>query len=481
MNRSLLSVTDFGGLPEQVEAELKPESQACCCASSRWGTMVAVGTSDGSIPVFDMMTRGEACRLSWPERDNEMDQPAVTGLEWNRHGSLLTAGYRNGQMYIWDIREQKIVGSAVFEHSIAHISQAHTTQPRTLVSLEEGPPHIIGPDGPPIPLPLDLPGCVKGFLDHRCGFIVIAADKGVLLALHPETYTVLDAMQVAPFRSASFSGKHMSLLLAGAGCVRQVKLHSLTLQHLQQAMPSTAAFDSLSRCEAGEPVQCKSEAGPLFDGHIEECKDHAGPFKWCSADLSRDGEFICGAAVVKDRHIVHVWQARGSHIAAVLEGPQVGMVSCAWHPDSSRLILLSITEAGTLLVWAYILAQNWDVYAPGFRILSHNEEYVESETEFDLNPKVDKADGLQTDAGDPIDLVAIQDDERCMFESDTEEDLKNAVFLPPLSLMPLMPDRAIGNVADQHTKSATPLQSDKPVILKRPRTQKVDTAHSNVM
>lgn len=88
------------------------------------------------------------------------------------------------------------VGSATFEQPVSHISQAHTTQPRTLVSLSEGPPRIIGPDGPPIPLPVDLPGCVTGFVDDRCDFIVIAADKGVLLALHPETYAVLDAMQV---------------------------------------------------------------------------------------------------------------------------------------------------------------------------------------------------------------------------------------------------------------------------------------------
>ena len=67
-----------------------------------------------------------------------------------------------------------------------------------------------------------------------------------------------------------------------------------------------------------------------------------------------------------------------------------------------RLILLSITDTGTVLVWAYILAQNWDVYAPGFRILSHNEEYVESETEFDLNPKDDTADGSQKDSIDPV-------------------------------------------------------------------------------
>lgn len=67
-----------------------------------------------------------------------------------------------------------------------------------------------------------------------------------------------------------------------------------------------------------------------------------------------------------------------------------------------RLILLSITGVGTVLVWAYILAQNWDVYAPGFRILSHNEEYVESETEFDLNPEARTADGSQMGTIEPV-------------------------------------------------------------------------------
>lgn len=71
-----------------------------------------------------------------------------------------------------------------------------------------------------------------------------------------------------------------------------------------------------------------------------------------------------------------------------------------------RLILLSITEVGTVLVWAYILAQNWDVYAPGFRILSHNEEYVESETEFDLNPKETAADALRISTIEPVRLSA---------------------------------------------------------------------------
>jgi hypothetical protein len=61
------------------------------------------------------------------------------------------------------------------------------------------------------------------------------------------------------------------------------------------------------------------------------------------------------------------------------------------------LLLVSITNTGSVFVWAYMIAQNWDVYAPGFRMLLQNEEYVESETEFDINPKEGENDCREAD------------------------------------------------------------------------------------
>jgi hypothetical protein len=55
-------------------------------------------------------------------------------------------------------------------------------------------------------------------------------------------------------------------------------------------------------------------------------------------------------------------------------------------------MLVSITTTGSVFIWAYIISQNWDVYAPGFRSLSQNVEYIESETEFDINPPDTNAD-----------------------------------------------------------------------------------------
>lgn len=52
--------------------------------------------------------------------------------------------------------------------------------------------------------------------------------------------------------------------------------------------------------------------------------------------------------------------------------------------SACRRMLVTVTATGRIYIWAHILSQNWDVFAPGFRTLTANEIYVESETEFDL-------------------------------------------------------------------------------------------------
>lgn len=67
-----------------------------------------------------------------------------------------------------------------------------------------------------------------------------------------------------------------------------------------------------------------------------ECKDHVDAFKWCCADVSRDGEYVCAGAVAADKHIIYIWQASGGHVASVLEGPDGGLEWCGWQPDPGR-------------------------------------------------------------------------------------------------------------------------------------------------
>ena len=65
-------------------------------------------------------------------------------------------------------------------------------------------------------------------------------------------------------------------------------------------------------------------------------------------------------------------------------------------------MLLSINNNGSVYIWAYLLSQNWDVFAPGFRSLTRNEEYVESETEFDINELEEQSGGKQLPEPDMV-------------------------------------------------------------------------------
>lgn len=92
-------------------------------------------------------------------------------------------------------------------------------------------------------------------------------------------------------------------------------------------------------------------------------------------------KFVCGARnPARRQNYVPELSSKDLTTAIIPIKLTLTMVCC-------RLILLSRTDRGTVMVWARLMSQQWDVYAPGFRSLRQNEEYVESETEFDMNPK----------------------------------------------------------------------------------------------
>ena len=103
---------------------------------------------------------------------------------------------------------------------------------------------------------------------------------------------------------------------------------------------------------------------------------------WRAVALSADGEHVSAAAGTSD-HLVHVWSLAAGELECVLEGPNdAGAASAlAWHPVAP--LLVSLGASGRVYVWARSATENWSAFAPDFRELEENEEYVEREDEFD--------------------------------------------------------------------------------------------------
>lgn len=53
-------------------------------------------------------------------------------------------------------------------------------------------------------------------------------------------------------------------------------------------------------------------------------------------------------------------------------------------------MVASVSMSGVIYLWAKDYTENWSAFAPDFKELEENEEYVEREDEFDIMPETDK-------------------------------------------------------------------------------------------
>ena len=96
-------VRDFGGLPEQVEAELSPHSPAVCTASNRWGTMLA-GAACAPVPCCT--SRAFACAQDCVSRPRSNPLHLCVCAFWMLGQQLLrlhAVGCKNGDIVVYDM------------------------------------------------------------------------------------------------------------------------------------------------------------------------------------------------------------------------------------------------------------------------------------------------------------------------------------------------------------------------------------------
>jgi COMPASS component SWD1 len=109
-------------------------------------------------------------------------------------------------------------------------------------------------------------------------------------------------------------------------------------------------------------------------------QDTVGKMQWkCCAFVGDD--FVIGGYAEKAEHKIFFFSRQFGQIATTIEGQHESVLGLAWHPSLN--VVLSYSSVGVLYVWGRQGSENWSAYAPGFRELEENEEYVEREDEFD--------------------------------------------------------------------------------------------------
>ncbi|XP_076883762.1 protein RBL-like [Bidens hawaiensis] len=157
---------------------------------------------------------------------------------------------------------------------------------------------------------------------------------------------------------------------------------------------------------------------------VREFQDLITKVHWKAPCFSGDSEWVVGGSASKGEHKIYIW-GRDGLLVKLLEGPKEALVDLAWHP--TQPIVVSVSLMGLVYIWVKDYTENWSAFAPDFKELDENEEYVEQEDEFDLIPDLEKGKGSCVDEDDEVDIVTV---EKNSTFSDSDISQEELCYLP---------------------------------------------------
>jgi COMPASS component SWD1 len=161
------------------------------------------------------------------------------------------------------------------------------------------------------------------------------------------------------------------------------------LQILYHFKVSTAPIKSIQFSKSGKQflVNSTDRIIRLYEGEdsktiAREFQDPVNKVQWKKCCFSCDDDYIIAGSAQKSQHNIYIWNRESGQLIKTLEGPKEAIIDLVWHPN--RPIIVSIAQTGAAFIWASNYTENWSAFAPDFKELEENEEYIEKEDEFDI-------------------------------------------------------------------------------------------------
>ncbi|KAJ1987954.1 chromatin binding protein [Dimargaris cristalligena] len=150
--------------------------------------------------------------------------------------------------------------------------------------------------------------------------------------------------------------------------------------------PNTEPADgSVSSDQSPEEVlEALAQTGPTLT-FIHKYQDQVNRVQWNECCFTCDGEHVIGGSAHKAEHNIYVWDKNATNLEKMLTGPKEQLQDLTWHPF--RPVAVSVSVFGNIYIWGAKHREdwrNWNAFAPDFKELEENVEYIEREDEFDL-------------------------------------------------------------------------------------------------
>lgn len=209
-------------------------------------------------------------------------------------------------------------------------------------------------------------------------------------------------------------------------------------------------------------VSCSDRVVRCLDATTLACvstfHDDVDNQHWRKCTFSANSEYVVGA-LVSDRHDIYVYARDSGALVKTIKGPQSERVlDIAWHPIRPKIV--SCSTGGTVVVWATFTAETWSAYAPTFKEIEENEEYVEREDEFDWHDEdtpeelqrrrqQEKAERIRALENSVVDVDVVTTERVMAYvsgseeEGEAEEDMEAERTHRNLHHLPTVPERDV--------------------------------------
>ena len=377
----------------EIIEEALQHGKATCVAFNRRGTLLAAGTSGGSIAIFDFITRSVARELVPEAITNEdgtvEELPAVFSVAWSSDGRKLLSTAADGSVVVWDVAESDMSFRATFDSQLHSAQFCPTNDSLALVCpSDDGPMTLaLGRGRKRTPMPqmpgfwsedracripsggLDsaasqTPGCAAYSKSGRYAFV--ANNRGTLTVVEMGTMDIVQACRIPGSEE---------------GGTMYVKRLELSRDGARLLAVTTAK--EIASYDVSDEVLNVNDNGTRILTPSPSLHNPVSRSQWGAACFSHDGEYVL-AASGGSPHELHAWRRETGTLVRILQGgaEAKGIAQLLSHPN--KALAIAVGANGQLYVWARRYAENWSAFDPTYVELEENVKLADDDDdEFD--------------------------------------------------------------------------------------------------
>lgn len=462
-----------GDFPEVIEEYLE-HGVMKCIAFNRRGTLLAAGCADGSCIIWDFETRGIAKEL----HDKDC-VAAITSVCWSKDGHCILVSAADKSLTLWDVVSGEKITRTTLQQTPLQ-ARLHPGSAKSLClacPLSSAPMIVDLNTGSTTVLPVSVSDTGAGlpppsrnkFSDGSPPFTPTAAcfnkygdlvyvgnSKGEILIVDHKNKQV---RAVVPISGGSVI---KNIVFSRNGQYLLTNSNDRTIRIYENLLPlkdGLKVLDELSTsCDEVDEAEKLKAVGSKCLALFRDFQDSITKIHWKVPCFSGDGEWVVGGSASKGEHKIYIWD-RAGHLVKILEGPKEALIDLAWHPVHPIVVSVSLT--GLVYIWAKDYTENWSAFAPDFKELEENEEYIEREDEFDLMPETEKVKDTDVNEDDEVDIMTVENES--VF-SDSDMSQEELCFLPavPCPDVPEQQDKCVGSTSKltDSNHSGSPLSEE---------------------